>query len=157
MSGRGRRTIAPVVAVAAVLSLALLGLSMPAFAVDNTPPLPDPAMQQRYIALINEFRCMQCQNEALADSNVSLAADLRLEVHDLIKAGKTDDEIRDYLVARYGEFILFRPRMSWRNAWLWAAPGVFLLAGIAIAFRVLRKRSRLPITDDDPPDATTGA
>lgn len=138
-------------------SAALLALAMPALAVDNTPPLPDPAMQQRYIALINEFRCMQCQNEALADSNVSLAADLRLEVHDLIKAGKTDDEIRDYLVARYGEFILFRPRMSWRNAWLWAAPGLLLLGGLAIAIRVLRQRSRLPIMDDDPPDAASGA
>lgn len=141
----------------AVAGAALLVLARAALAVDNTPPLADPAMQQRYIALINEFRCMQCQNEALADSNVSLAADLRLEVHDLIKAGKTDDEIRDYLVARYGEFILFRPRMSWRNAWLWAAPGVLLLAGIAIAIRVLRQRSRLPIADDDPPDATGNA
>lgn len=143
--------------VVAVAGAALLVLARAALAVDNTPPLADPAMQQRYIALINEFRCMQCQNEALADSNVSLAADLRLEVHDLIKAGKTDDEIRDYLVARYGEFILFRPRMSWRNAWLWAAPGVLLLAGIAIAIRVLRQRSRLPIADDDPPDATGNA
>jgi cytochrome c-type biogenesis protein CcmH len=146
-----------VVAAVAILGVALLAATGPARAVDNTPPLPDPAMQQRYIALINEFRCMQCQNEALADSNVSLAADLRLEVHDLIKAGKTDDEIRDYLVARYGEFILFRPRMSWRNAWLWAAPGVLLIAGLAIAIRVLRQRSRLPITDDDPPDAASGA
>jgi cytochrome c-type biogenesis protein CcmH len=145
------------VPVAAAAVFAILAFGRAALAVDNTPPLPDPAQQQRYIALINEFRCMQCQNEALADSNVSLAADLRLEIHDLIKAGKSDDEIRDYLVARYGEFILFRPRMSWRNAWLWSAPAVLLLAGIAIAVRVLRQRSRLPITDDDPPDATSGA
>jgi cytochrome c-type biogenesis protein CcmH len=140
-----------------ILAVALLALSTAAFAVDNTPPLADPAMQQRYLALINEFRCMQCQNEALADSNVSLAADLRLEVHDLIKSGKSDDQIRDYLVARYGEFILFRPRMSWRNAWLWAAPGVLLLGGFAIAMRVLRQRARMPITGDDPPDPVTGA
>ena len=139
------------------VAVALLALSTAAFAVDNTPPLADPAMQQRYLALINEFRCMQCQNEALADSNVSLAADLRLEIHDLIKSGKSDDQIRDYLVARYGEFILFRPRMSWRNAWLWAAPGVLLLGGLAIALRVLRQRARLPITGDDPPDPVTGA
>ena len=153
MSARGLATVVSV----AVLALGALALARPALAVDNTPPLPDPAMQQRYIALINEFRCMQCQNEALADSNVGLAADLRLEVHDLIKQGKTDDEIRDYLVARYGEFILFRPRMSWHNAWLWSAPGVLLLGGLAIAVRVLRKRSRLPIMDDDPPDAARGA
>ena len=132
----------------AIAALAL-GYSIAALAVDNTPPLADPAMQQRYIALIHEFRCVQCQNEALADSNVSLAADLRLEVHDLIQQGKTDDEIRDYLVARYGEFILFRPRMSLRNAWLWAAPGVLLLAGFVIAIRVIRKRARMPIADDD--------
>lgn len=126
-------------------------------AVDNTPPLADPVMQQRYLALINEFRCMQCQNEALADSNVGLAADLRLEIHELILAGKSDDQIRDYLVARYGEFILFRPRMSLRNLWLWAAPGVMLLAGLGIAVRVMRQRARLPITDDDPPGALPGA
>ena len=100
---------------------------------------------------------MQCQNEALADSNVGLAADLRLEIHELILAGKTDDQIRDYLVARYGEFILFRPRMSLRNLWLWAAPGLMLLAGIGIAIRVMRQRARLPITDDDPPGALPGA
>ena len=140
------------VAVAVALAWSAL-----AFAVDNTPPLPDPAMQQRYIALINEFRCMQCQNEALADSNVSLAADLRLEVHNLILKGKSEDEIRDYLVARYGEFILFRPRMSLRNAWLWAAPAVMLLGGIGIALRVMRKRAQLPITDEDATDSTTNA
>ncbi len=106
-------------------------------------------MQQRYETLIHEFRCMQCQNEALADSNVSLAADLRLEIHDLILQGKTDDQIRDFLVARYSEFILFRPRMSLRNAWLWAAPGVLLLAGLVVALRIVRARSRLPITDED--------
>ncbi len=143
--------------IRALLVTAALGWSALALAVDNTPPLQDPGLQQRYIGLINEFRCMQCQNEALADSNVSLAADLRLEVHDLILKGKSDDEIRDYLVARYGEFILFRPRMSLRNAWLWAAPGVMLLAGIGIALRVMRKRAQLPITDEDAADSTTDA
>ena len=143
--------------IRALLAAAALGWSALVFAVDNTPPIPDPAMQQRYVALINEFRCMQCQNEALADSNVSLAADLRLEVHDLILKGKSDDEIRDFLVARYGEFILFRPRMSLRNAWLWGAPGVLLLGGIGIALRVMRQRARLPITDDEPADSAPGA
>ena len=143
MSPRAHRNA---VAVAVLLGLAWI---TPAFAVDNTPPLADPAQQQRYLDLTHEFRCMQCQNEALADSQVSLAGDLRLEIHDLIQQGKTDDQIRDYLVARYGEFILFRPRMSARNAWLWAAPGVLLLVGAVIAVRVLRRRSRLPINEDD--------
>jgi cytochrome c-type biogenesis protein CcmH len=141
----------------APLAAAALAWSALAFAVDNTPPLADPAMQQRYEALIHEFRCMQCQNEALADSNVGLAADLRLEVHDLILKGKSDEEIRDFLVARYGEFILFRPRMNLHNAWLWAAPGVLLLAGFVVALRVVRARSRLPITDEDATDNTADA
>jgi len=148
-----RRRI-PLVAVALAIAL---GFGSAARAVDNTPPLADPVQQQRYLALIHELRCMQCQNEALADSNVSLAADLRLEVHDLIQQGQSDDQIRDYLVARYGEFILFRPRMNWRNAWLWGAPGILLLAGIGIAMRVLRQRSRLPIPDDEASDAGTSA
>lgn len=140
-----------------MIAVGALCWAMQVLAVDNTPPLPDPAMQQRYLALINEFRCMQCQNEALADSNVGLAADLRLEIHELILAGKSDDQIRDYLVARYGEFILFKPRMNLHNLWLWAAPGVLLLAGLGIAIRVIRQRSRLPITDDDAPGALPGA
>lgn len=139
------------------MALAALCWAMQAVAIDNTPPLPDPAMQQRYLGLINEFRCMQCQNETLADSNVGLAADLRLEIHELILAGKSDEQVRDYLVARYGEFILFKPRFSLRNLWLWAAPAVLLLAGLLIAVRVLRQRARLPITDDDPPAALPGA
>jgi cytochrome c-type biogenesis protein CcmH len=145
------------VPIRTLVVMVALACAMPVFAVDATPPLPDPAMQQRYLGLTNEFRCMQCQNEALADSNVSLAADLRREIHDLLLAGKSDEEIRDYMVARYGEFILFRPRMSWRNAWLWAAPAVMLLAGIGIALRVMRQRARLPITDDDPADTAPEA
>ena len=120
-----------------------------AFAVDSSPPLPDPVMQQRYLALTHELRCMQCQNESLADSPVGLAADLRRNVRELVQAGETDDQIRDHMVARYGEFILFRPRMNWRNAWLWSAPALLMLAGLVVAVRVLRdRRQRL----DEEPD-----
>ena len=136
-----------------VALLVMLLASAVALAVDNTPPLPTPELRQRYYDLTHELRCMQCQNEALADSNVNLAADLRLEVHDLLLAGKSDEQVKDFLVARYGEFILFRPRMSLRNAWLWAAPGLLLVAGLVAAARVVRARARLPIGDEDPPDA----
>jgi cytochrome c-type biogenesis protein CcmH len=132
-----------------VVAIAALAWATQVVAIDNTPPLSDPQLQQRYLGLINELRCMQCQNETLADSNVGLAADLRLEIHQLILAGKTDDQIRDYLVARYGDFILFRPRMNLRNLWLWAAPGIMLIAGLGIAVRVVRQRARLPISDED--------
>ncbi len=143
--------------LAALAALCAAVWTAPLFAVDNTPPLPDPVMQQRYLGLTHELRCVQCQNEALADSNVNLAADLRLEIHDMLLAGKSDEEIRSFLVARYGEFILFRPRMNWHNAWLWGAPGLMLLAGFGIAVRVMRKRASLPITDDDEPGSTPAA
>jgi cytochrome c-type biogenesis protein CcmH len=130
---------------------ALIGAA-PALAVDVTPPLPTPQLQQRYVRLTHELRCMQCQSESLADSQVDLAADLRREVHDLLLAGNSDDQIRDYMVARYGEFILFRPRMSWRNAWLWGAPALMMIAGVLVAWRVLRARTRLADVEEDGAD-----
>jgi cytochrome c-type biogenesis protein CcmH len=130
------------------LLCAALTLASPAGAVDNSPPLPNPQLQQRYYGLTHELRCMQCQNEALADSSASLAADLRLQVHELLLAGQSDDQIRDHMVARYGEFILFRPRMSWRNSWLWAAPTLLMLVGVIIGWRVMRARSRLVASEE---------
>jgi cytochrome c-type biogenesis protein CcmH len=137
----------------AVLALAALGLAASAmtFAVDPTE-LPDPALQARYRALTHELRCVQCQNQSIADSPVGLAADLRREVRDMLLAGKTDAEIRDFMVARYGEFILFRPRMSARNAWLWAAPAVLLAIGAWVALRVVRQRAALASSDPSLPD-----
>jgi len=138
---------------AATLVLGTWLWAAPLLAIDLTPPLPDPVQQQRYVTLIHELRCMQCQNETLADSEVSLAADLRLEVHDLVAQGKSDAEIRDYLVSRYGDFILFRPRVSWRTAWLWALPGLLLLGGAIAAIRVLIARTRLVEGDTSPIDS----
>jgi cytochrome c-type biogenesis protein CcmH len=139
--------------------LLLLGLCLAcvpcARAVDNTPPLPDPVQQQRYLDLTHELRCMQCQNESLADSPVGLAADLRRDVREQIVAGRTDEQIRDRMVARYGEFILFRPRMNWRNAWLWAAPFAFMLIGAVIAVRVLRARQAQIGTEEERPDVSS--
>jgi cytochrome c-type biogenesis protein CcmH len=131
--------------------LALLGtlLAAPAVRAIDPAELPDPALQARYQELIHEFRCMQCQNEALADSPVSLAGDLRREIREMLVAGRSDAEIRDFLVARYGEFILFKPRFSLRNAWLWLAPGVLLALGVVIGWRVLRDREHLLATDPD--------
>jgi cytochrome c-type biogenesis protein CcmH len=133
-----------------VRHLLLLGLlTQTSYAVDLTPALPTESLQQRYYQLTHELRCMQCYNEALADSNVGLAADLRVQVHDLLLAGKTDQEVRDHMVARYGEFILFRPLMNWRNAWLWGAPSVLLIGGALVGVRVLRRRSQLAGTDTE--------
>ncbi|MCC7461424.1 MAG: cytochrome c-type biogenesis protein CcmH [Gammaproteobacteria bacterium] len=121
-----------------------------AWAVDTTPPLPTPELQQRYLEMTRELRCVQCQNEAIADSPVSLAADLRRQVRGMIMAGQSDEQIRAYMVDRYGEFILFRPRLNWRTVWLWSAPAVLLLAGVVAGLRVLARRTRLAAGDTAP-------
>jgi cytochrome c-type biogenesis protein CcmH len=120
-----------------------------AWAVDPTQ-LPDPVLQARYEALTHELRCMQCQNESLADSPVDLAADLRREVRDQLLAGRSDAQVRAWMAARYGDFILFRPRYSLRNAWLWGAPIVLLVLGAVIAWRIVRERTALLAHDSEP-------
>ena len=131
--------------------LVALLLANSALAIDPVE-LSDPALQQRYRDLTHELRCMQCQNQSIADSPVGLAGDLRREVRELLESGKTDAQIREHLRSRYGDFILFRPVFNWRNAWLWAAPVILLLIGLAVAVRVLRQRARLAATDTSLPD-----
>jgi cytochrome c-type biogenesis protein CcmH len=144
---RGLRWL-PVVGLL-LLGLVALGLTRAAQAVDATD-LGDPKLQARYLALTHELRCMQCQNESIADSPVNLASDLRRQVREMLLAGKSDDDVRSYMVARYGDFILFRPRFIARNLWLWAAPFVLLLIGAAAAVPILRQRAALLPHDNDP-------
>ena len=117
--------------------------------------MPTPQLEARYLALIQGFRCMQCQDESLADSPVNLAADMRREIRDMLLAGKTDQQIRDFMVSRYGYFILFKPPFVLKTAWLWLTPGVLLLIGVIGAVTVIRRRARLVATDleDNDPDA----
>ena len=134
-------------------ALALFASAVPA--IDPTQ-LSDPALQARYRELSHELRCLKCQNEAIADSPSDVAEDLRRELRELVIAGKTDDEIRDFMVARYGEFILFRPRVSPRNYWLWFGPAILLIGGALIAVRIVRQRSRLVADDDQPLEEEAG-
>jgi cytochrome c-type biogenesis protein CcmH len=120
-----------------------------AWAVDPAE-LSDPALQARYVELSHEFRCVTCQNTTIADSEVELAGQLRRQVREMLVAGKSDQEIRDFMTARYGDFILFKPRFSARTAWLWLAPGVLLIIGLAVAVRVVRQRSALLAEDSEP-------
>jgi cytochrome c-type biogenesis protein CcmH len=131
------------------LAMTALAATMTAWAVDTTQ-LPDPVLQARYEALTHELRCMQCQNESLADSPVDLAADLRRQVRELLLAGKSDEGVRNWMAARYGDFILFRPRYSLRNAWLWGAPAALLIIGAFVSWRVVRQRTALLATDQEP-------
>jgi cytochrome c-type biogenesis protein CcmH len=143
-----QRTIRLTTLVSAI-ALATALLTTRAWAVDPTE-LPDARLQARYLALTHELRCMQCHTETLADSPVDLAADLRREVRELLLQGKSDDEVRAWMVARYGDFILFRPRFSARTAWLWLAPGVALLIGLGVCWRIVRGRTALVDADSDP-------
>lgn len=114
--------------------------------------IADPALQERYRALTHELRCMQCQNQSIADSPVGLAGDLRREVRELLLAGKTDQQVREHLSARYGDFILFRPRFSAATAWLWVTPFALLLLGVGVAVRIIRRRAALADSDPSEPE-----
>ena len=120
----------------------LLAFCAGAFAVDTTL-LPNEALQERYEALTHELRCMQCQNQSIADSPVDLAAGLRRDVQEQLIAGRTDAEIRESMVRRYGNAILFRPPLDAQTAWVWIAPVIALLGGFVVAIVIVRKRSSM--------------
>ncbi|HEY5642544.1 MAG TPA: cytochrome c-type biogenesis protein [Woeseiaceae bacterium] len=120
----------------------------PAVAIDTDKAFDDPVLQARYDKLISETRCLKCQNQSIKDSNVFLASDLRREIRRLISEGKTDAEIQDFLVERYGEFALYRPRTSGKTLILWIAPFLLVLLGGFAMFRVIRHRMALPVEDD---------
>jgi cytochrome c-type biogenesis protein CcmH len=133
-------------ALGAIVLLCLF--AVPTWAVDPVG-MSDPVVQARYEVLIHELRCVQCENNSLADSDASIAADVRHQIRDMLNAGKSDREIKGYLVSRYSEFILFRPEYSWRNAWLWGLPLFLLIVGVVIAVRVIQQRVALVDNDDD--------
>jgi cytochrome c-type biogenesis protein CcmH len=109
-------------------------------AVQVDEMLPDPVLEGRARELSHELRCMVCQNQSIDDSEAPLARDLRLLVRERLKAGDSDNQVLDYLVARYGEFVLLKPRLSSHTLLLWGAPLAILLAGLfAIGFSVLRR------------------
>lgn len=132
---------------------ALLLFALPVLAIDTDKAFEDPVMQARYEAIIEEVRCVQCQNQTIKDSNALIANDLRREIRRLLSEGNTDEEVYDFLVERYGEFVLYRPRMQGVSLLLWIAPGAFLLFGAIVVVRVLRKRTAMPIDLDDDPES----
>ena len=134
----------------------LLAATIPSAAFD-IESMPTPELQQRYDGLVHELRCMQCQNQSIADSPVGLAEDLRRDVREQIIAGKTDAQIRDSMVARYGNIILFRPPFTPSTAWVWVLPFLLLLVGVFVAVRIVRQRTALVASDDsviEPEDVT---
>jgi cytochrome c-type biogenesis protein CcmH len=132
----------------------LLACGGHALAIDTEAAFDDPVLQHRYESINRELRCLVCQNQTIADSNATLAQDLRREVREMIAAGKTDDEIRDFMIERYGDFVLYRPRMTAQNFLLWAAPALLLLIAAVVLVRVVRRRAQeSEIEPDDGPEA----
>jgi cytochrome c-type biogenesis protein CcmH len=131
--------------------LLLVGLLLAAasYAFDTDVAFEDPVLNDRYRTLIREVRCPKCQNESIADSHAPVAADLRREIREQLAAGASDEQVVDFLLARYGDFVLYRPRVNSTTWALWAGPFLLLIAGSVVFWRILRTRSAQPI-DEDP-------
>jgi cytochrome c-type biogenesis protein CcmH len=136
----------PDVRVRWVAVLAMLLFAIAGIAREAVPQADDPALEARMVRIAAELRCLVCQNQTIADSNAALAVDLRKQVREQLRAGRSDTEIVDYMTARYGDFVLYRPPFKPTTLILWLGPVAMLLLGIAVLLLVLRRRSRL--TDD---------
>jgi cytochrome c-type biogenesis protein CcmH len=137
-------------------------VAVAATAKEALPATADPALEARMLRIASELRCLVCQNQTIADSNAALAVDLRRETRTLLRQGKSDGEIIDYMTARYGDFVLYRPPLKATTALLWFGPAVLLLGGAGVLILVLRRRSRLGAEAfepdlDDPDDAPAQA
>ncbi|HEX5883681.1 MAG TPA: cytochrome c-type biogenesis protein [Pyrinomonadaceae bacterium] len=137
----------------ALLLLCLLSSFATAQVQEEERSSGDPVIEQRLAKLSHELRCLQCQNQTLADSPAGLASDLRREIREQMKAGKSDQEIIAFLTARYGDFILYRPRVTYATYLLWFGPFVLLLAGLYVLFRYIKQRRDLipekPLSADE--------
>ncbi len=125
-----------------LLTLLLLALALAGVGAKEAAPLADdPVVEQRLIAISEEMRCLVCQNESLAGSRAELAMDLRRELRSLIKQGKTDAQIREFMVSRYGDFVLYRPRVSPMTYLLWGGPFLFMVVAVVVLLVYLRRRN----------------
>jgi cytochrome c-type biogenesis protein CcmH len=141
---------------ALLIGAALAAASMPAHAeparaLDDYGQLTNPALQARFEHITAQLRCLVCQNESIADSNVELASDLRRQVREMLLAGQSDDAIFKFMTDRYGEFVRFNPPLEAKTLLIWGAPFAMLLAGVLIVYRIVRQRSRLPLDDEPAP------
>ena len=117
--------------------------------VDAYGQLADPALESRFEHITQDLRCLVCQNESIADSNVELAADLRRQVREMLLAGSSDDAIFRFMTDRYGEFVRFNPPLEAKTLLIWGAPFIMLVVGALIVYRIVRQRSRMAL-DDEP-------
>ena len=123
--------------------LLLCSLALTVSAQEARPLAEDPELEKRLTTLAKELRCLVCQNETLADSQADLAQDLRAQIREQMKAGKSDKEIVAYLTQRYGQFVLYRPPVTPTTYLLWFGPFIFLLGGLVLLFRYVKQRREL--------------
>ena len=137
----------------ALLALCLLSSFAIAQVQQEDQPSDDPVIEQRLAKLSHELRCLQCQNQTLADSPAGLATDMRNEIRAQMKAGKSDEEILVFLTQRYGDFILYKPRVTYTTYLLWFGPFVLLLGGLYVLFLYIKRRREMipeqPLSADD--------
>lgn len=131
----------------AILLCLMVAASAPAFAVQPDEVLPDPALEARARALSQELRCLVCQNQSIDDSDALLARDLRILLRERLKSGDSDKQVLDFLVARYGEFVLLRPPLGWHTALLWLTPALLLIGAVIGLFAVARRRAGRPVAE----------
>ncbi len=136
-------------------SIALLPVEAPV-AKEALPEAADPALEARMVHVTSELRCLVCQNQTIADSHADLAVDLRREVRELLRQGKSDREIIDYMTARYGDFVLYRPPFKATTVLLWLGPALMLVIGFVVLLLVLRRRGRLAAESFEPDDEDDG-
>ncbi|NQY35682.1 MAG: cytochrome c-type biogenesis protein CcmH [Alteromonadaceae bacterium] len=129
-----------------LLVISLLTINQAAASPVDTYQFSDEVTKKRYQALVKELRCPKCQNQNLADSNSPIAADLRREVYELLQQGKADIEIVDFMVKRYGEFVLYRPRVSSLTYVLWFGPATLLFVGVLVVVFILRRKREVKQT-----------
>lgn len=125
------------------MALLLLLAGGLAQAAEAAPAADDPALEARMVRITTELRCLVCQNQTIADSHSGLAIDLRNQVREMLRRGDSDAQVIDYMTARYGDFVLYRPPLKTTTWLLWFGPGVLLLSGLVALFVVLRRRSRM--------------
>lgn len=133
-----------------ILSMVLWSGTQGVLAGEAAPLAADPAQEARMMAIASELRCLVCQNQTVADSHSGLATDLRQEIRGLLQQGQTDQQVREYMTARYGDFILYRPPVNASTALLWFGPAVLAVVGLLILWMVLRQRARMNAQDFDP-------
>ena len=139
--------------IAALASLLLVSV---AFAKEAAPEAADPVLEARMVRITSELRCLVCQNQTIADSHADLAVDLRKQVREQLLAGRSDADIIDYMTARYGDFVLYRPPFRATTALLWLGPALMLGGGVVVLLLVLRRRGRLASDAFEPDDDDSG-